>query len=149
MADMIISRLYAKHLKCGFIETLSTLRPIDATLDELYEILYQRDRSQLMTLVGVITDPELDTPRVIATATGVRLLPFYHGGRKAVLIEDVAVHPDFQRQGYGRQMVEHLIAEARAANCYKVVLNCTTAVRPFYESMGFLPHEQQMRLSFL
>ncbi|WP_408638075.1 GNAT family N-acetyltransferase [Rubidibacter lacunae] len=35
----------------------------------------------------------------------------------------VAVAPDFHRQGIGRHMMQHAIAQSRAAGCYEMPLS--------------------------
>ncbi|HEY9100812.1 GNAT family N-acetyltransferase [Chitinimonas sp.] len=56
----------------------------------------------------------------------------YHG-----LIYDVAVHPDYQRQGIGRQMLTLLLA---AMPVWRVMLVADEGVQPFYRQAGFEPY---------
>jgi len=63
-----------------------------------------------------------------------------HSGTPAGVVEGVAVDPDFQGQGIGRQMMQHAIAQCRAAGCYKMSLSTNLKREPahaFYESLGF------------
>jgi ribosomal protein S18 acetylase RimI-like enzyme len=55
-------------------------------------------------------------------------------------INYLAVTPEYQRRGYGRQLVQKGIDELRKIDCPKVNLqirNTNTAVINFYKSLGF------------
>ncbi|MCB1276022.1 GNAT family acetyltransferase [Prosthecobacter sp.] len=55
-------------------------------------------------------------------------------------INYLAVHPDHQRQGFARELMQHAEALLRAAGCPKInlqVRGTNAAVIAFYESMGF------------
>lgn len=52
-------------------------------------------------------------------------------------IEDIVVDPKFQGQGIGKKTIEHLLSEARKADCYKVSLMCKENNLTFYEKCGF------------
>ncbi len=57
-------------------------------------------------------------------------------------LEDVSVHPEYQRFGIGRKLVEHVFEEARAANLSQVVLRVWDKAewaKAFYVSLGFRP----------
>ena len=59
----------------------------------------------------------------------------------------VAVSPDCRRRGVGTALVRHAVDALRAAGCTKINLQIratNTAVRGFYESLGF---EAEERLS--
>ena len=82
--------------------------------------------------------------KVAATIVGtcnVSLIPnLTRTGRPFALIENVIVLADFRRRKIGRLLMEAAIAEARAKNCYKIIL-LSSRKRPeahhFYESLGF------------
>jgi GNAT superfamily N-acetyltransferase len=64
-------------------------------------------------------------------------------GAKAGVVEDVAVLPGYQGQGVGRAMMEHALAECRAAGCYKMTLSSglpREGAHRFYDSLGFERH---------
>lgn len=55
-------------------------------------------------------------------------------------IKRMRVHPDFQRRGFGRLLLEQLERRARAAGCRAVRLDTTdrqTAARSLYDSAGY------------
>lgn len=55
-------------------------------------------------------------------------------------INYLAVHPDHQRQGFARELMQHAESLLRAADCPKInlqVRGTNAAVIAFYESIGF------------
>jgi ribosomal protein S18 acetylase RimI-like enzyme len=66
----------------------------------------------------------------------------YEGHRGA--INYMAVHPDYQRKGLGKTIMEDAVARLRALGCAKVNLNVRTSnlgVIDFYKSLGFVQDE--------
>jgi len=66
-----------------------------------------------------------------------------HHGSPSGILEGVAVDPEFQGMGIGRQMMEFAIAQCRAAGCYKLSLSTNLRrkeAHAFYESLGFQKH---------
>jgi ribosomal protein S18 acetylase RimI-like enzyme len=66
-----------------------------------------------------------------------------HMGTPAAIVEDVVVDRNRRRQGIGRQMMDHAVAQARAAGCYKLALSSNRKreqAHAFYESLGFELH---------
>jgi N-acetylglutamate synthase-like GNAT family acetyltransferase len=64
-------------------------------------------------------------------------------------IEDVYVEEGYRKNGYGKQIVEALIEEAKKAGCYKII-GCSRysreKVHSFYEKMGFKDYGKEFRL---
>ncbi len=59
---------------------------------------------------------------------------------EAVEIQNVAVHPDWRRRSIGRQLVETVLAEARAAGVRRALLEVRSYNRPalsLYRRLGF------------
>ena len=61
-------------------------------------------------------------------------------------IEDVAVLPEFSRQGIGTELVKFLAKEAKRLGCYKVQLTCAPKLEGWYSKLGFRRHEVNMRI---
>lgn len=72
------------------------------------------------------------------------LLPqLAHQGSRAAVVEAVAVHPEVQGQGIGRALMQHALAIAREAGCYKLALSSNgsrDAAHAFYDALGFQRH---------
>lgn len=64
-------------------------------------------------------------------------------------IQDVMVHPDYQRQGIGTQLMEKLLSRLEEDGIYMVsVIYGEEVLRPFYERFGFytmLCEQREMR----
>lgn len=54
----------------------------------------------------------------------------------ATYISEVAVHPDYQRKGIGRELLERVFATSSEA---RYVLHSVEGVDGFYERLGFVP----------
>lgn len=64
-------------------------------------------------------------------------------------IEDVFVSAHDRGKGYGKEIVEWLIEEARNADCYKIVLSAREGrdrLHAWYESLGFTKHGLSFRM---
>jgi GNAT superfamily N-acetyltransferase len=64
-------------------------------------------------------------------------------GAPSGVIETVAVRPEFQGRGIGRDMMAHAREECRLAGCYKMTLSSNVAregAHRFYEALGFERH---------
>jgi glucosamine-phosphate N-acetyltransferase len=124
----------------GFFETLNSLRETGITAREAERILESRP-SNIRTYVLLVDS------QVAATATLLIEQKFIHRGGIVGHIEDVATRPNFRGRGLARRLIEYLIDEARAAGCYKVILDCDAEVEPFYERIGFRPAGRCMRVN--
>lgn len=72
-----------------------------------------------------------------------------HSGTPSAIVEDVAVHPEHQRQGIGKAMMKLAISLSREAGCYKLLLSSNLGrkdAHAFYEAMGFEKHGFSFRL---
>lgn len=58
-------------------------------------------------------------------------------GQPAAKLERFAVIEDERRQGYGRQMVDHLIAAAREAGHEILIVHAQAHLESYYGSFGF------------
>lgn len=66
-----------------------------------------------------------------------------HMGTPSAVVEDVAVLPNHQGKGIGKQMMRFALEQATEAGCYKMVLSSNLRrhdAHAFYESLGFTKH---------
>ena len=136
---LTIRLMDATDLNRGFLDALRALKPIELTEQQAIDVYRDRLKSRIRTYVAVIDGS-------IAGTASVFIEPkFIHSGGVVGHIEDVAVHPSFQKHGVGRALVEHLLDVCRQFHCYKVILDCAEGVIPFYERLGFHRWERAMR----
>jgi len=139
-----IKQLTNDYITQDFLDTLAALRPTDLTVEEARQ-LWNADMTSLgrnpqYIYVAVHHD------KVIGAATLVIEQKFIRRGALCGHIEDVAVHPDHQGEGIGSRLVERLIGIAKHRGCYKVILDCSEELIPFYKKLGFKESERHMRL---
>lgn len=132
--------MFATDLTNGFLETVSALREINLTYDEAVQVFQRRLRDRIQTYVVLIEG------RVVGTASLLIEQKYIHGGGLVGHVEDVAIHQAYQGRGIGRTLMQHLIAECRDYGCYKILLECTSQLMPFYQGLGFREWNHNLRL---
>ncbi|MBM4076078.1 MAG: GNAT family N-acetyltransferase [Planctomycetes bacterium] len=138
--DLTIRLMDATDLRRGFLAALSVLKPIELTDEEAILVFRDRMQARIQTYVALIDD------RIAGTASLFIEPKFIHKGGIVGHIEDVAVHPAFQKHGVGGALVRHILQVSRDAGCYKVILDCDAKVIPFYEKLGFHQWEHALRI---
>lgn len=137
--DVDIRELTDDLLDQHFLDVLGHLSVVDLDVTKAREILRIRKEEGTRTYVA------LEGDRVVGSASLVIETKFLHGGGKVGHVEDVVVHGASQGLGIGKKLVEHATLEAKNAGCYKCILACTPANKPFYEKCGYREHEIEMR----
>ena len=137
---VIVRELYGFDINQDFLDTLASLSEVKLSLGQAKEVFRERLRKGIRTYVARIDD------RIVGTASLIIEEKFIHDGGCSGHIEDVAVHRDYQKQGIGAVLVRHLVDQAKAAGCYKVILNCHEGIAAFYEKLGFRQHDVGMRI---
>jgi GNAT superfamily N-acetyltransferase len=78
--------------------------------------------------------------RVVGTAELIVHANLTHGAQPWAIVENVIVAADARRLGAGRALMDHVLAEARAAGCYKIQLLSRGErgdAHRFYDGLGF------------
>ena len=88
-----------------------------------------------------LSDPRLTTTLQLCAFEENRLIGYAQVISNQVTdayIQDVMVHPDYQRQGIGTQLMEKLLSRLEEDGIYMVsVIYGEEVLRPFYERFGF------------
>lgn len=137
---MNIRQMIAPDLKSGFLQSLCALSQVAMSFEDAVVVFQRRLKSQIHTFVA-----EMDG-EIVGTASVFIEQKFIHNGGFVGHIEDVAVHPDRHGHGIGGALVQHLVTHCERADCYKILLQCTPELMPFYEREGFHQWVMNMRL---
>jgi len=73
-----------------------------------------------------------------------------HMGAPSAIIEDVAVDPEWQGRGVGKQMMKYALRICGEKGCYKAALSSNLSrkrAHAFYESLDFEQHGYSYRIS--
>lgn len=82
--------------------------------------------------------------RIVGAGTLLVERKFIHQCGQVGHVEDVVVAERCRGKQLGKLIMDALVAEARRANCYKIILDCAEKNVQFYERCGFTKKELQM-----
>jgi glucosamine-phosphate N-acetyltransferase len=138
--DLSLEDICDKSKAKDFIVCLNELAPTDLSEEQLKNIFFERQYEGQRTLIALVGD------RIVGTGSIFIEKKYLRNGGKSAHIEDVAVLREFQLNGIGTMIVQHLIEIAELANAYKIVLDCSEYNRLFYIKLGFDVHGSYMKL---
>lgn len=86
---------------------------------------------------------------VIGTTTLFVEPKFIFTGRRVGHIEDVAIRPEYQRQGIGAKLVRYATEQAASLGCVRTILDCSNENIPFYEKIGYSLYGNCMKIQHM
>ena len=81
---------------------------------------------------------------LVATGTILYETKFIHNGGFCAHIEDICVQAACRKHGFGSILMQHLLTTAKSHGCYKIILDCSDELEPFYIKNGFRKNGIQM-----
>ncbi|KNA17014.1 hypothetical protein SOVF_083940 [Spinacia oleracea] len=138
-----IRRLELADKNKGFIELLRQLTVCDSVSDKEFEDRFKELASKGDDHVICVAE-DTETGKIIATGSVFIEKKFVRNCAKAGHIEDVVVDANARGMQLGKKIIELLTEHARSSGCYKVILDCSTENKVFYEKCGFKQKEIQM-----
>ncbi|MFB5598584.1 MAG: GNAT family N-acetyltransferase [Nitrosopumilaceae archaeon] len=125
----------------GFLESLDSLRKAsDIDPKKAKKVLESIQSNPNHVIFVAILDN-----KIVGSTTLLIEPKFIHQGGLVGHIEDVVVTKEKQGLGIGEKLIEYSLEHAKKTGCYKTILDCTDAVKPFYEKIGFKRHSNAMR----
>ena len=128
-------RLKADDYHSGYIDLLGNLTQTGDVPESLFLSTLQKVASQPETYYILVFEDQ-SSHSLAASGTLFIEQKFVHSASKVGHIEDIVVSPAYQRRGLGKRLIDGLTCIARAAGCYKAILDCAEDVAPFYEKCG-------------
>ncbi|KAL8465874.1 hypothetical protein ACS0TY_035117 [Phlomoides rotata] len=127
----------------GFISLLQQLTACDSISDKAFEErFWEITKYGDDHLICVVEDK--NSGRIVATGSVFIERKFIRNCGKVGHIEDVVVDSSVRGKHLGTKIIEYLSDHTRSVGCYKVILDCSSENKPFYERCGFKQKEVQM-----
>lgn len=82
--------------------------------------------------------------RVVGIVTLLIEQKLIHNGSCVAHIEDLVVDKNHQKQGIARELVNFCLNQLSTDKHYKIILNCSTELKEFYQKLGFENKNIQM-----
>ena len=134
--SLVIRLLEPTDYHKGFLHVLSQLTNVGDITEQQFLKRYEELLSTRDTyFVFVIED--LDKQQIVACATLIVELKFIHSCGAVGHIEDVVVSDQYRSKNLGVKLIEMCKTVSKERSCYKVILDCTEKVVPFYERCQF------------
>ena len=127
--------------QASFYQTLSALRPVKEMAESLAENIFNDCKTR-----GIETYVVLDGEEIVGTLRLLLEPKFYHQGRLAAHIEDVATRLDYQGKGVASTLIKYVLELCRERACYRVTLDCNDSLISFYQRFGFQVNNHNLRI---
>lgn len=122
----------------AYLPLVQEFRPTEFSQEQFETTLSEISKS------GDVWVVEGEDGALIATATVLYEHKFIYNTCRVAHVEDVCVSAAYRNTGIGKQLLAHLVDEARKKQCYKISLDCANSVMGFYTSCGFYRDGNQM-----
>ncbi|CAD5210253.1 unnamed protein product [Bursaphelenchus okinawaensis] len=147
-AGFVVRPLRLSDLEHGYLDLLSQLTEVGDVSEEKFKhrflcMAFSNPQSYYVT---VIEDEE--TKKVVASVSLVFEWKFIHQAGSRGRIEDVVVHSDYRGKGFAKILNEMAVKLAKNEGVYKLSLECTDELVPFYEKFGYKKNQNFLVLRF-
>ena len=140
--EFIVRSLRESDYEIGFLECLGNLTEVGkVTFDQFKAQHALREKQGYFTVV--IEDIQKKT--IIGSGSIIFENKFTRSCGLVGHIEDIVVDKSYRGKRLGLRVVDALQEEACRRQCYKVILDCSEENKTFYEKLGFVEKELQMR----
>lgn len=119
-----------------FLGIMNDFRETTFTLKQMQEVIYNQKNLEIFLL-------EHDK-QVIGAGSILFETKFIHNISIYAHIEDIVIKKEYRGNNYGKVLVENLIAICQDKKCYKILLDCESALVPFYSKCGLINNGHQM-----
>jgi glucosamine-phosphate N-acetyltransferase len=113
-----------------FLILINDFQKTNFRLDQFKEIIENQNNTQIYVMEK--------NNQLIAAGTICFEKKFIHNISLYCHIEDIIVKKIYQKNGYGKLLINNLIQICKDEKCYKILLNCEEKLIKFYEKCGFV-----------
>jgi len=117
----------------------------DVDIDDIKEIREHIANIDKNTHIYVVKYED----KIIGTGTVLIEDKIIHKFGKVAHIEDVVIDRKYRGNGLATKLINKMIDISKDHKCYKILLDASNDVRPFYEKLGFRHHSHCMRMDII
>lgn len=126
----------------GLRETLDNLRAVGPVTRRAFNRQFKRISRNPDHHVFVMEEKGM----VVGTTTLLVEPKIIRNLGQAAHLEDVSTRKGYEGRGIAHKLIHYVIEKAKRERCYKIILDCSPELVPFYESFGFRVEGKHMRL---
>tara|TARA_A100001015_G_scaffold309203_1_gene408185 strand:- start:242 stop:541 length:300 start_codon:yes stop_codon:yes gene_type:complete len=91
----------------------------------------------------------LENDKIIGMITLIIERKLIHNGKYVAHIEDLVVDKEYNGKGIATKLLNFVIHGAKQFDSYKIILDCSDDLIPFYLKKGFKKSANQMRMNIV
>lgn len=133
---MIIKNLEITDNLEEYLNLISQLKPTNLSVDSLKLILNNFSNNHEIFIIKKNS--------IIGSITFLIEQKIIHNGKNVLHIEDVIVDKNSRGLNIGKTLLNLSIDYAKKNNCYKIILDCKSELKIFYEKCNFTETNIQM-----
>jgi len=134
-SGLLVRPLRSTDYDKGFLQLLGQLTEVGNISKEQYLRCFAKMKIAGGYFVVIVED--LDSGKVIGSASLVMEQKFIHNCALRGRLEDVVVNNNYRGKQLGKLLVTTITQLAKRLHCYKLSLDCRDRLIPFYESLGY------------
>ena len=116
-----------------YLALLNQLRPVEAYDSSSFERVYKDYQDNKQHYIFVIEEEN----SIVGTITVLLETKFIYEGRKLAHIEDLVVHEDHRKKGYGGKLISYCVDFCKEQGCKKIALCSRKTSEEFYYKKGY------------
>jgi glucosamine-phosphate N-acetyltransferase len=144
--NFVIRKLEYDDYHKGFFELLQQLTMADKPSYE--EFKNHLDNINRRDAENIYVYENLVDKKLYGTISYFSEYKFIHNLSKVGHIEDFVVDKDHRNKKIGSKLIDMAIKMAKQKGCYKIILECTDELIPFYQKFGFKKNANSMQIYF-
>ncbi len=137
MSNFLLREIQPSDFHKGYLVLLQTFANYYPLVTETQFSTYLTTHPTTKIVVIENTSGQAETNKIIGAGTVLCIEKLHNPENRMGFIQDVVVHPDYRKKGYGKLLVVKLYEVGIANRCYKIILNCNPDVEQFYTKLGF------------
>ncbi|EAL49808.1 glucosamine 6-phosphate N-acetyltransferase, putative [Entamoeba histolytica HM-1:IMSS-B] len=127
---------------CSVLEQLTSCSTDKNKFNDVFDLMKKENNYY------IVVGEDLSTSQIILTGTLFIESKIIHNGSSVGHIEDIAVSNSYRKMNLGRILIDTLVKLGQVNSCYKIILDCSSSVLPFYEKCGLSKKGHFMAIYF-